>query len=182
MKNHFFSVGIATFFGLFVTTVLFAQTTHQVKLSEKVSVSFPQEPEKQDFEGAAQVYTLRLADSTTNFLAVVSDLEKQAGLDAATLAEATLMPEFWDQTAEGFMMQMGPDAKLKNREMKNIKGYDVMELTIERPGEDGGEASTLTIYIFVQDVFSFNIGHTSRGGKGDTKMKEAFFNSLIIED
>jgi hypothetical protein len=182
MKNHFIPFTFATFLGLMITTHLFAQQTHPVKLSEKISVSFPQEPEKQDFEGVAQVYNLRLADSTANFLAVVSNLEKQAGLDAATLAEASLMPEFWDQTAEGFMGQMGPDAKLKNREMKNIKGFDVMELTIERQEEGQAGLNTLTIYIFVQDVYSFNIGHANRGGKADPKMKEAFFNSIVIAD
>jgi hypothetical protein len=182
MKNHFIPFALAIVSGLFITTHLFAQTTHNIKLSEKISVTFPQEPEKQDFEGVAQVYNLRLADSTANFLAVVSNLEKQAGLDAATLAEASLMPEFWDQAADGFMAQMGADAKLKNRAMKNIKGFDVMELTIERQEEGQAGLSTLTIYIFVQDVYSFNIGHSNRGGKADPKIKEAFFNSIVIAD
>jgi hypothetical protein len=92
-----------------------------------------------------------------------------------------MQPEFWDQAAESFLAQMGAEAKLKNREMKNVNGYDIMELTFERPNTEKGGINTITVYILVDDVYSLNIIHTNRSGKADETLKKAFFDSLTIK-
>jgi hypothetical protein len=178
MKSTIISVLLSALAGLLTASVAKGQST-EVKLTEKISLSFPQEPKKQEM-GPTNLYNLRLGDSTANFIAVASDLQKANGFDAATLAEASLSPEFWDTAADGFVAQMGTDAKLQSREMITIKGYDVMKLTIERPVEKGG-VNVLTVYIFVDDVYSINIAHTNRGGKADEKLKKAFFDSITIK-
>ena len=168
-------------FSFLIGKTLIAQDSNAVKLTRKISIIFPLTPVKQEMGSAATMYTLRLADSTANFMGLVSNLQVQAGLDSATLAEAVKQPEFWDQASEGFVGQMGPDAKLIKKEMKKLGTYDVMELTLERPAAEGGGNNTLTIYIIIDDVYSINIGHTNRKGKADVKMKETFLQSLKIE-
>ncbi len=64
--------------------------------------------------------------------------------------------------------------------MKNISGYDVMKLDIDRP-TDKGAVNNITVYILVDDVYSLNIIHTNRGGKANEKLRDAFFESLTIK-
>jgi hypothetical protein len=179
MKSSTIVVFLTSAFGFMASSCLFAQTKSQ-KLTERISISFPGEYSTRE-TGPATLYNLRLADSTANFVVVVSDLLKSNGLDAATLAAASMEPEFWDQAAESFLAQMGAEAKLKNREMKNVNGYDIMELTFERPNTEKGGINTITVYILVDDVYSLNIIHTNRSGKADETLKKAFFDSLTIK-
>lgn len=178
MKSTVISVLLSALAGLLTASAARSQAI-EIKLTEKISVRFPHEPKKQEM-GPTLLYNLRLEDSTANFVAVATDMLKANGLDAATLAAASLEPEFWDQAAEGFLAQMGNNAKLASREMKNISGYDVLKLNIERP-DDKGCTNLITIYIFVDDVFSINIAHTNRGGKADEKLKTAFLESIMIK-
>lgn len=179
MKSVILSACLAIAFTFVAPSAVFAQSINQ-KLTERISISFPAAYRTQEM-GPSILHNLRLADSTANFVVVVSDLLKGNGLDAATLAEASMAPEFWDQAEQGFLAQMGEGAKLKGREMKNINGYDIMELIIERPIIETGGINTLTVYIFVDDVYSLNIAHTNRNGKADEKLKKAFFDSITIK-
>ena len=172
---------LSALFAMVSSKILWAQDTTRVKLTENISLLFPGIPVKEEIGGSSAMYTLRHQDSTANFMAYVANLQEQAGLDAATLIEAQQDPSFWDQTSEGFVAQMGPDVKLIKKEMKALDGYDIMELTMERPAPDGGGINTLTIYILIDDVYSINIGHTNRSGKADEKVKQAFFNSINIK-
>jgi len=179
MKSIIITFLLSAVLGFFASTSAKGQAIEQ-KLTERVSIRFPAAYKKQDM-GANTLYNLRLADSTANFVAVVSDLLKSIGLDAATLTAASMSTEFWDQAEEGFMAQMGPDAKLLGREMKQIAAYDIMQLTIERPVKENNTMNTLTVWIFVDDVYSLNIAHTNRGGKADENLKKAFFESITIK-
>ena len=150
-----------------------------IKLSDKVSIQFPEKPITQDM-GPAKLYNLRLEDSSANFLALATDLQKSNGLDAATLSEASMQPEFWDQAEQGFISSMGESAKLVSREMKNITGIDVMQIVITRVTEKG-ETNTVTVWIFVEDIYSINLIHTNRAGKADEKKRDAFFASVEVD-
>ncbi len=178
MKFKVLLILIAAFMGSM--TIGRAQSpSDPLKLTDKVIVQFPEIPKKQDL-GPALLYNLRLADSTANFLALASDLQKSNGLDAATLSEASMQPEFWDQAEQSFMTSVGDGAKLITRDMKNVSGIDVMEMVITRP-TDNGETNTLTVWIFVEGVYSLNFIHTNRGGKADAKKRDAFFSSIKID-
>jgi len=179
MKSIIITFLLSAILGFFVSTSAKGQAIEQ-KLTDHVSIRFPAEYKKQDLESTT-LYSLRLADSTANFVAVVSDLLKSNGLDAATLTAASMSPEFWDQAEQGFMAQLGPDAKLLGREMKQIAAYDIMQLIIERPVKENNTMNTLTVWIFVDDVYSLNIAHTNRGGKADENLKKAFFASIAIK-
>jgi len=180
MKSTTVAVLLSFASGFLISAQLSAHSIQQ-NLSGRMSISFPSAFKTQEM-GPSTLYNLRLADSTANFVAIVTDLQKGSGIDAATLAKVSMQSEFWEQAAEGFMGQMGKGATLKSREMKTLKGYDIMQLTIERPNPDGSIPNSVTVYIFVDDVYSLNIAHTNRSGKADDKIKQAFFDSLTIKD
>ncbi len=178
MKSKVFLMLMTAFFGSIL--IGHSQTANEkIKLTDKVSIQFPEKPISQDM-GAAILLNLRLADSSANFLALASDLQKSNGLDAATLSEASMQPEFWDQTEQGFLSTLGEDAKLITKDMKNISGIDAMEMVVERKTEKG-ETNTITAWIFVEGVYSINVIHTNRAGKADTKIKDAFFASIKVD-
>jgi hypothetical protein len=151
----------------------------EIKLTEKVKIAFPATPSKSGIE-AAELYILKLSDSTANFIAAVTDLQKANGLDAGTLLEASMQPEFWDEAAKGLMAQMGNEAKEISRTMKNINGYDAMQIEIERQNSEG-KTNIITALILVEGVKSINIMHTNRGGRADSKITKDFFDSISIE-
>ncbi len=151
----------------------------EIKLTEKAKVIFPGTPSKSGNE-ASDLYILKLSDSTANFIASVTDLQKANGFDEATLAEASMQPEFWEQAANGLMMQMGNEAKEISRTMKNIKGYDALQMEIQRPSYEG-KTNIITALIFLEGVKSINIMHTNRGGRADAQLTKDFFESVIIQ-
>lgn len=157
----------------------FAQET-KVQLTDKVSISFPEKPTTRDIQGMASIHTVRLADSTANFNAVVSNLEKSNGLSADVLESAQLDPGFWDQAQAGFVAQLGPDAKVLSKEVKQVAGKQVLNLVVST--ERNGKKSELTVYIFVQGVYSINIVHTKRADNASVEAKNKFFNSLQIAE
>ncbi|GMQ27481.1 hypothetical protein [Algoriphagus confluentis] len=155
----------------------------QVKSLEflpKATVVFPGEYESQE-RGPNTIYSYQSPDSLANFLVVVADLMRTSGLDAETLAMASLEPEFWLQVEQGFMGQLGADAKLENKSSMNVDGVEVLKLDVSRFRPETNTTNYLTAYIFVMDKYSINIAHTSRGGKADPEVRDAFFASLKIE-
>lgn len=151
-----------------------------MQLTEKVSISFPEKPATRDIQGIASVHTLRLADSSANFNAVVSNLEKSNGLSADVLESAQLEPSFWDQAEAGFVAQLGPDAKVLSKQVKQISGKQVLNLVVST--ERNGKKSELTAYIFVQGVYSINIVYTKRTDSASAEAKNKFFSSLQIAE
>ncbi|HMP91527.1 MAG TPA: hypothetical protein PKD90_01545 [Phnomibacter sp.] len=149
-----------------------------IQLAEGVSIQFPTQPERRDM-GPATLYTLRLADSTANFNAIVSDLQKGNGLDAETLEAAKLDPVFWEQTEQAFLASLGPNAKLKESKRKTVSNSEALELTIERAQD--GKVSTLLVLIFTHGVYSFNVVYTNRNGQGSPALQDAFFSSIQIK-
>ena len=81
-------------FFVLVSATIQAQEVKQI-LTEKIQVTFPGQPVKRDL-GPAVTYAVRLADSTANFTAMVTDLEKANDLTADAIAEAMQEPEFWE--------------------------------------------------------------------------------------
>lgn len=157
----------------------FTQETN-VKLSEKVSISFPEKPTTRDIQGITSVYTVRLADSTASFNAIVSNLEKSNGLSADVLESAQLEDGFWDQAEAGFVAQLGADAKVLSKEVKQIAGKQVLNLVVST--ERNSKKSELTVYIFVQGVYSINIVYTKRAEAASVDTKDKFFKSLLITE
>lgn len=74
----------------------------KVKLTEKVSITFPEKPDVRNMQDIASVYSLRLADSTANFNVVVQNLAKN-GLNEEQIETAQLEPAFWEQLESSFI-------------------------------------------------------------------------------
>ena len=164
--------------GLFVafSAAVQAQEVKQT-LTEKIQVTFPGQPVKRDL-GPAVTYAVRLADSTANFTAMVTDLEKANNLTADAIAEAMQEPEFWDQVEQGFLMQMGKDAKVVSRETKKIGQFEGREMVLERPNPTGGTAK-ITAWFFIEGKLSIYVVHNDRSGKADPALKAKYFASVV---
>lgn len=175
MKKQFFIRLLLVLFPL----ASFAQES-KVKLTDKVTISFPEKPSVKDIQGIASVHSLSLADSTANFNAVVTNLEKANGLTADVLASAQKDPGFWDQAEAGFLAQVGADATLVSKEIKQVGSKQLLELVISI--ERNGKKRELTAYIFVDGVHSINVVYTKRADAASMAAKEAFFKSLTIAE
>lgn len=164
--------------GLFVavSAAIQAQEVKQV-LTEKIQVTFPGQPVKRDL-GPAVTYAVRLADSTANFTAMVTDLEKANNLTADAIAEAMQEPEFWDQVEQGFLMQMGKDARVVSREPKKVGQNEGRELVLERPNPSGG-TSRITAWFFIEGKHSVYVVHNDKAGKADQALKAKYFASVL---
>ncbi|MGB4770021.1 MAG: hypothetical protein WBP58_01090 [Chitinophagaceae bacterium] len=166
--------------GLFVvvSATVKAQEVKQT-LTEKIQVTFPAQPVKRDL-GPAVTYAVRLADSTANFTAMVTDLEKANNLTADAIAEAMLEPEFWEQVEQGFLMQMGKDAKVVSREPKKIGQSEGREMVLERPNPTGG-TSRITAWFFIEGKMSIYVVHNDKAGKADQALKAKYFASVVSQ-
>ncbi len=108
MKSVTISVLLTLAFAFIISATAFAQSAEH-KLTERISINFP-EPVKKQERGPTNLYLIKLADSTANFMVIVADLNKANGLDAATITAASMEPEFWDQAETAFLAQMGNEA------------------------------------------------------------------------
>jgi len=166
--------------GLFVlvSATVQAQEVKQA-LTEKIQVTFPGQPVKRDL-GPAVTYAVRLADSTANFTAMVTDLEKANNLTAEAISLAMLEPEFWEQVEQSFLMQMGKDAKIISREPKKISQFEGRELVVERPNLTGG-TSRITAWFIIEGKLSIYVVHNDKAGKADQALKAKYFASVVSQ-
>lgn len=160
---------------------VFAQE-NKIQLTEKVSIEFPDKPNKRDVQGMATVYTIKLADSTANFNVVVTNLEKSNGLSADVLSTAQSEPGFWEQTESSFISSLGTDVNpnILSKEIIEINNQKILKLLIGT--NRNGKYAELTAYIFVNDVFSIKILYTKRSENASTESKNKFLNSLKINE
>lgn len=165
---------------LFLSPVAALSQETRVQLTDKISLGFPEKPSLNDMQGMASIHTVKSADSTADFIAVVSNLQKSHGLTVGMLESAKSTPEFMDQLQAGFMGQLGPDAKVLSKEVKEIGGNKVLSLSAAT--ERNGRKSELSVYIFVHDVYSINIVHRKRADGASVDARNAFFQSLRIAD
>ncbi len=164
---------------LLCTISLHAQINWQKKsLSERVSIAFPETP-KETVGNGMKSLILKLSDSTANLIAVENDLQVTMGLDEATLEATMENEETWEQAKIAFVSSMGADATLVQEEKIMVKDRKALKLVINRK-TDKNAINVLTVLIFTKGAKSYNIIFNSRAGKGDEKVKEAFFNSIEI--
>ena len=149
----------------------------KVKLTEKVSITFPEKPDVRNMQDIASVYSLRLADSTANFNVVVQNLGKN-GLTEEQIETAQLEPAFWEQLESSFIAQLGNETKVLSKEKKTISGKDV--LILELSTERNGKKMELKSYIFIDSLHSINIVHSKRAAGASVDLRDKFFNSLKI--
>lgn len=159
--------------------VAMAQET-KVQITDKISILFPEKPAVRDIQGVATLHTLRLADSTANFNVVVSNLEKSNGFTAEVLAAAQLEPEFWQQAEAGFVGQLGAGATVAKKELKDLHGRQTLVMTVNSMA--GGKPAELTVYIFLEGVYSVNVVHSKRNDQASLALRDKFFASLTMAE
>jgi len=175
MKHALF---ISLLFSLVSFTVMSQET--QIQLTEKVSITFPENPEVRNMQNIASVYSLKLADSSANFFAIVQDLGKNNGLTADQLEAAQSGPEFWLELEASFVAQLGSETQVLSRERKKIGIHDVLILVLSIVRN--GNKMEVTSYVFISGVHSINLVYNKRSDKASVDMKNKFFNSLNMTE
>ncbi len=172
MRKHlFFLIG-----GLFA--VLFASAQSDTVRMDRLQLVFPGKAQV-DEQGNNKRFQLRLADSSANFMMVSVDMTAM-GMDESMVVMMQASPEFWEQTREGMVGQMGGDAKLIKDEMLDWNGTKMMQLQLERPSKEGG-VNRLIVRMFFLGTNMIQYGHTNRNDKADAAIREAFLSSLQIK-
>ena len=155
----------------------FSQET-KVQLTEKVSVTFPEKPLIRDMQGVSVQHYVRLADSSANFIASATNLEKSSGMTADLLQSAQQQDEFWEQTQKGFVAQLGTDARVVSSELKEIYGKKVLHFVVS--ATRNGANVEITVYMLFDGIFTINIVHQKRSEEASVEAKNKYFASLQI--
>ncbi len=150
----------------------------QVQLTEKVSVTFPEKPLMRDMQGVSVQYYVRLADSTANFIASSTNLEKSSGMTADLLQAAQQQDEFLEQTQKGFVAQLGTDTRVVSSELKEISGKKVLHFVVS--ATRNGAKVEITVYMLFDSKYTINIIHQKRSEEASVEAKNKYFASLQI--
>jgi hypothetical protein len=149
-----------------------------VQLTEKVSVTFPEKPLMRDMQGVSVQHYVRLADSTANFIASATNLEKSSGMTADLLQTAQKQDEFWEQAQKGFVAQLGTDATVLSSELKEISGKKVLHFVVSVMRN--GAKVEITVYMLFDDIYTINIIHQKRSEEASVEAKIKYFASMNI--
>lgn len=150
----------------------------KIQLTEKVSVVFPEKPATRNMQDIGVQYTLKLADSSANFYALATNLEKSNGMKADVLEAAQQEPAFWQQLEQSFVAQVSSDASVLSSEIKQMNGKQVLHLIIN--GTRNGKKLEITVYIFIDGVYTVNIVYQKRSEDASVDLKNKYFESLQI--
>jgi len=150
----------------------------KIQLTEKVSVVFPEKPATRNMQDIGVQYTLKLADSSANFYALATNLEKSSDMTADVIEAAQQESAFWEQLEQSFVSQVSNDASVLSSEVKQINGRQVLHLVIS--GTRNGKKLEITVYIFIDGVYTVNIVHQKRSEEASADLKNKYFASLQI--
>lgn len=151
----------------------------KIQLTDKVSVVFPEKPATHNMQDIGVQHTLKLSDSTANFYALATNLEKSSGMTADVLEAAQQESAFWEQLEKSFVAQVSSDASVLSSEVKQINGKQVLHLIVN--GTRNGKKLEITVYIFIDDVYTVNIVYQKRSEDASADLKNKYFDSLSIE-
>ncbi len=162
---------------IFCPFAVMSQET-KIQLTEKVSVVFPEKPTTRNMQDIVVQHTVKLADSSANFYAMATNLEKSNGMKADVLESAQQEPTFWEQLEQSFIAQVSSDASVLSSEIKLIEGRKVLNLVVT--GTKSGKKFEITVYIFIDGVYTVNIVHQKRTEDASENLKNKYFISLQI--
>ena len=162
---------------IFCPFAVMSQET-KVQLTESVSIVFSEKPTTRNMQDIGVQHTLKLADSTANFYALATNLEKSSGMTADVLEAAQQESAFWQQLEQSFVAQVSNDASVLSSEIKEVSGRKVLHLIIS--GTRNGKKLEITVYIFIDGVYTINIVHQKRSDDASADLKSKYFGSLLI--
>ena len=109
---------------------------------------------------------------------MATNLEKSSGMKADVLEAAQQETSFWEQLEQSFVAQVSSDASVLSSEVKQISGKQVLHLIVS--GTRNGKKLEITVYIFIDGVYTVNIVHQKRAEGASVELKNRFFNSLQL--
>lgn len=151
----------------------------KIQLTGKASVIFPEKPNTTNMQDIGTQHTVKLADSTANFYALAINLEKSSGMTADVLEAAQQESLFWEQLEQSFVAQVGSDASVLSSEIKQIGNRQVLHLIVN--GMRNEKKVEITVYIFIDGVYTINIIHQKRTEEASVELKNKYFSSLQID-
>ena len=99
-------------------------------------------------------------------------------MKADVLESAQQEPTFWEQLEQSFIAQVSSDASVLSSEIKLIEGRKVLNLVVT--GTKSGKKFEITVYIFIDGVYTVNIVHQKRTEDASENLKNKYFISLQI--
>jgi len=100
-------------------------------------------------------------------------------MTADVLEAAQQESAFWEQLEKSFVAQVSSDASVLSSEVKQINGKQVLHLIVN--GTRNGKKLEITVYIFIDDVYTVNIVYQKRSEDASADLKNKYFDSLSIE-
>jgi hypothetical protein len=164
---------------LFLPMLAFAATTDwvNVNLDERVSVSFPNQPEEKEMSGNA----VWVADASNDArcMAMVLDFEK-FGMDSVMLAAEMGKEESFTQFKEGILGQI-EGATLISERKTTTAGKMTFEYVIDMGKNDTAALNKM----YNKNVFignkMYSLSFYEKDGKPQTEARNKFFNSFKLK-
>ena len=164
---------------IIASSAVFAQST-ELKISEKVKVTFPGKPEEKQGPNGAVVHFYATKDSSTAYMVVNVDLS-QMGLTAEMIT--AYGDALWEQM-KGSMIAQIPGAVLTKDQISTFKGKSSLYTEID------GTNSTAPLmkqkkafgYSFFVGAVLHQVTYYSSSPTAKADDAASFFNSVVIAD
>lgn len=144
-----------------------------VDIDDRVSASFPSQPEKMDLGG--NMALVSKMENDNGCMSMVIDFSK-FGFDSATLALEMVKPEAFEQFKESFLAQI-PGATLLSEKNTTLQGYTCYEFVVDM-GKDSVKSIMHNRNVITgTNMYSFNF-YENTPAEGD---RNKFLNSIKIK-
>lgn len=161
---------------LFVPFLLLVFAWEQVKIDQKVSIAFPQKPEKNIIEG--KVTWVAELDSAAKVMVIVTDFAKM-GVDAKGLALLLKNKKTYSDLKNGFLL--GADGAVAGKDsIATFKGRPAYYLKMDMKGSKEDFNQTQLMNVFVGSKM-YSLFFMEKYGAQHEADKLKFWNSLKIE-
>jgi hypothetical protein len=147
------------------------KTWESLKINNEIEILFPEKYVSTPVANNT-VYRCKLADSTATLSFIELSLSN-LGLTAEQMDEQATTEKFWSDYVPTMINQI-PSAKLIEYKRKKVGNTPGAIITYKRGN------NTLYQLVLVKELKNYIITFNSRDGKGDDKLKDAFFGKVKI--
>lgn len=142
-----------------------------LKIDNNIEVFFPEKFTKMQ-QGSDVMYECKLANGTAKLSFGIKDFSA-SGLTVQQMNAETSTDKFWADLVPAFINQ-APDTKLVENEKISFKNYNAAAVVATKG------KNTIYITIVIKDLKCYILQFTSLEGKGDEKLKDEFFENIIM--
>jgi len=148
-----------------------------VQLNNRVSVSFPTQPDEKEMSGN-QVW-VQDAGSDARCMVMMMDFNK-FGMDSTMLSAEMQKEESFEQFQEGIIGQI-EGAKLISRKKTTTNGYLTFEYVIDMGKTDEGALNIMYNKNVFVGAMMYSLSFYEKNKKPQAEVRNKFFNSLKIK-